>query len=101
MRSAKRARPAVGPPNRVEPSASGLSGGGRATADAEHQAAIDWLAAHPEALSAYEDQWVALAGGEIVGHGPSVIDAFQAAKERGYDDPLLVPVLPADVAFAA
>ena len=82
--------------NEAEP-----SGDERTAPQMDHQETADWLAAHPEVLDEYVDEWVALVGDQIVGHGPSVIDALRAARERGYDDPLLVPVLPPDVAFSA
>jgi Family of unknown function (DUF5678) len=66
----------------------------------DHQDSVDWLARHPEALNEYLDEWVALVGHEIVGHGPTMTDALRAARERGYADPLLVPVMPPEIEFA-
>lgn len=65
----------------------------------DHTATVEWLAHQPGLLDDYIDEWVAIVGHEIVAHAPSVIDAVREAKERGYDDPLLVPVTPPDVLF--
>jgi hypothetical protein len=69
----------------------------RGAARIDHQVTVDWLAAHPEALSSYEDEWVAMVGQQVVGHGPTTTEALAEARANGHDDPLLVPVLPRDV----
>lgn len=66
----------------------------RAAEQGERQRTADWALAHPEAFQDYMDEWVAMVGQEIVVHGPSMTDALEAAKARGYDDPLLVPMTP-------
>ena len=68
-----------------------------ASPDRDHDDTLEWLAQQPGLLDEYVDEWVAIVGHEIVAHAPSVIDAVREAKERGYDDPLLVPVMPPDV----
>jgi hypothetical protein len=65
----------------------------------DHQTELDWLQTNWGALEAYEDEWVTVAGQQIVGHGPTMTDALREARERGHDDPLLVPVMPADTIF--
>ena len=64
------------------------------TATNAHLAAMDWLGAHPEALADYEGEWVAIADERVIAHGESVTDVVRAAEQQGYDDPLLVPVMP-------
>ena len=66
----------------------------------DHQDSVEWLAQHPGVLAGYEDQWVALVGSTIVGHGPTMTDALRAARDHGHDDPLLVPVPPPEIIFA-
>ena len=75
----------VGMPRRAE---------GSTTIDATHLAAMEWMSDHPEALEDYVDEWVAIADERVVAHGPSVGDVIDEAKRQGFDDPLLVPVLP-------
>jgi len=64
------------------------------TPTAAHLAAMDWLDAHPEAAAGYQDQWIAVADGRILAHGESVVDVVREAERQGFDDPLLVPVMP-------
>jgi hypothetical protein len=61
-----------------------------------HQRTFLWLAEHPGYLAGYEGEWVAMVGPTIVGHSPEIGEAVGRAREAGFDDPLLVPVLPPD-----
>jgi uncharacterized protein DUF5678 len=63
-------------------------------ADSNHERAVDWLARHPGALTEYVGQWVAIDENGILAHSPSAVEVVRLAKERGNDDPLLVPVMP-------
>jgi hypothetical protein len=72
---------------------------GRIVARTDRDDTADWVLTHPELLHPYSDEWVAVVGHEVVAHGPSMSDALRAARERGYDDPLLVPVMPPDLIF--
>jgi hypothetical protein len=71
----------------------------RIIARTDHDDEADWVLTHPELLHPYSDEWVAVVGREVVAHGPSMSDALRAARDRGYDDPLLVPVMPPDLIF--
>ena len=62
--------------------------------ESTHKTELDWLTSHPGALAAFEDQWVAIAGERVVAHGESMVDVVREAKRQGFDDPLLVPVMP-------
>ena len=59
-----------------------------------HLAAMEWLTANPGALADYEDEWVAIADERVIAHGESMVDVMREARRQGYDDPLLVPVMP-------
>ena len=62
--------------------------------NAELDATQRWLAAHPEVLAGYEDEWVAVADERVIAHGKSVVEVEEEARRQGYDDPLMVPVMP-------
>ena len=53
-----------------------------------------WLAAHPEVLAGYENQWVAVADERVLAHGESMGEVEEEARRQGYDEALLVPVMP-------
>ena len=59
-----------------------------------HAETMRWLAAHPGLLTDYAGEWVALDRRTIVAHHPSIAEAVRQARERGVDDPFLVPVPP-------
>ena len=63
-------------------------------ADDMQDAALKWLDAHPGILAEYEGEWVAVVVGRILAHGESFGDVVDDAKRQGFDDPLLVPVMP-------
>lgn len=46
-----------------------------------------WLKAHREE---YADQYVALAGDVLVGHGPTIREAHEQARQKGVENPFLV-----------
>jgi hypothetical protein len=48
---------------------------------------LGWLKAHREE---YAGEYVALAGDVLVGHGRTIREAHDQAKERGFKDPFLV-----------
>lgn len=66
----------------------------RLSTDAELDATQRWLAAHPEVLEGFDDEWVAVADERVIAHGQSVVDVAAEARRQGYDDPLLVPIMP-------
>jgi hypothetical protein len=45
-------------------------------------------------LAPYDGEWVAVADERIVAHGEAFDAVAREAKRQGYDDPLLVPVMP-------
>jgi GNAT superfamily N-acetyltransferase len=61
-----------------------------ALADAE--ATASWLATQTGLLKDYAGQWVAMADRQIVAHDRSFLAALEQARDRGHDDPLMVPV---------
>ncbi len=61
---------------------------------AAHLAAMDWLDDHPDAAADYVGQWIAVADDRILAHGTEFDEVVRDAECQGYDDPLLVPVLP-------
>ena len=68
--------------------------GGIATGQSPNYATVEWLADHPEVLEEHVGKWVAVADQRVVAHGDSVVVVMHEAKQQGYDDPLLVPVMP-------
>ena len=62
--------------------------------ESTHKADLNWLTSHPGALADFEDQWVAIAGERVVAHGESMVDVVREAERQGFNDPLLVPVMP-------
>ena len=48
---------------------------------------LEWLKSHREE---YAGQYVALAGDVLVGHGPTIREAREQAKEKGVENPFLV-----------
>lgn len=48
---------------------------------------LEWLKAHREE---YAGQYVALAGAVLVGHGVTIREAHEQAKEKGVENPFLV-----------
>ncbi len=48
---------------------------------------LEWLKAHREE---YADQYVALAGDVLVGHGPTIREAHEQARQNGVENPFLV-----------
>ena len=53
-----------------------------------------WLATQPGLLASYAGEWVALDRRTIIAHDPSIAEVVRQARERGVDDPFLVPVPP-------
>ncbi len=64
------------------------------TITAAHEAAMQWVDSNSDALAGLVGQWVAVADGRVLSHGESFGDVVDEAKRQGYDDPLLVPVMP-------
>ena len=48
---------------------------------------LAWLKAHREE---YADQYLALAGDVLVGHGPTIREAHEQARQKGVENPFLV-----------
>jgi hypothetical protein len=48
---------------------------------------LEWLKAHREE---YADQYVALEGDVLVGHGPTIREAHEQASHKGVENPFLV-----------
>ncbi len=48
---------------------------------------LEWLKSHREE---YAGQYVALAGDVLVGHGPTIREAHEQAKQKGVENPFLV-----------
>jgi len=48
---------------------------------------LEWLKAHREE---YADQYVALDGDVLVGHGPTIREAHEQARHKGVENPFLV-----------
>lgn len=59
-----------------------------------HSDTMQWLASRPGLLTDCAGEWVALDRRTIVAHHPSIAEVVRQARERGVDDPLLVPVPP-------
>lgn len=57
------------------------------TTDEVRRRRLEWLKAHREE---YAEQYVALDGDRLVGHGSSIGEAHRQAKERGVPNPFLV-----------
>lgn len=55
--------------------------------DAIRERRLEWLKAHREE---YAGQYVALAGDVLVGHGRTIREAHEQAKEKGVENPFLV-----------
>lgn len=55
---------------------------------------VKWLATQPGLLAPYENEWVAVADERVLAHGASVGEVIEEARRQGYDDPLLIPVMP-------
>ena len=66
----------------------------RTATTSPHAETKQWLASRPGLLTDYAGEWVALEGRTIVAHDPSVVEVVRQARERGVDDPFLVPVPP-------
>ena len=67
----------------------------RLSTDAELDATQRWLAAHPEVLVGFQEgEWVAVADERVIAHSTSMEEVEEAARRQGYDDPLLVPIMP-------
>ena len=59
-----------------------------------HYATMKWMADHPEELEGYDEGWVAVGDQRVIAHGPSLDEVIRKAERQGFDDPLLVPVMP-------
>jgi hypothetical protein len=59
---------------------------------ADAEATASWLATQTGLLRDFAGQWVAVADRRIIAHDRSFLEALKRARERGYDDPLMVPV---------
>jgi hypothetical protein len=59
---------------------------------ADAEATASWLAVQTGLLRDFAGQWVAVADRLVVAHDRSFLKALEQARERGYDDPLMVPV---------
>lgn len=66
--------------------------------DATRARRLEWLKAHREE---YAGQYVALAGDVLVGHGRTIREAYDQAKDKGVENPFLVRLASeSDVLFA-
>jgi hypothetical protein len=65
-----------------------------AASDSPHTDTIRWLATQPGLLADLAGEWVALDQRTIIAHDPSIAEVVRLARERGVNDPLLVPVPP-------
>ena len=64
---------------------------------AELDATLHWLAAQPEVLHGLEEgEYAAVADERVLAHGKSLAAVIREARRQGYDDPLLVPIMPAE-----
>jgi len=59
---------------------------------ADAEATASWLATQTGLLQDFAGQWVAMANRQIVAHDQSFLSALKQAQDRGYDDPLMIPV---------
>jgi len=55
--------------------------------DGARERRLEWLKSHREE---YAGQYVALSGDTLVGHGPTIREAHEQAKQRGVENPFLV-----------
>lgn len=55
--------------------------------DEARERRLEWLKSHREE---YAGQYVALSGDVLVGHGPTIREAHEQAKQRGVENPFLV-----------
>jgi Family of unknown function (DUF5678) len=55
--------------------------------------AIEWLRLHSKE---YGGQWVALAGGRLIAHGPDAMEVYAAAEADGTYLPMITYIEPAD-----
>jgi hypothetical protein len=55
--------------------------------DGTRERRLEWLKSHREE---YAGQYVALAGDVLVGHGPTIREAHEQAKQKGVENPFLV-----------
>ena len=55
--------------------------------DETRERRLEWLKSHREE---YAGQYVALAGDVLVGHGPTIREAHEQAKQKGVENPFLV-----------
>jgi len=55
--------------------------------DEARERRLDWLKSHREE---YAGQYVALAGDMLVGHGPTIREAHEQARQQGVENPFLV-----------
>lgn len=61
-----------------------------------HKAALEWITANPTILNRYEaGTWLALDGPRVAATGSTTLEAANAARREGVEDPLLYPVLSA------
>jgi len=58
-----------------------------------HRQHLDWLKAHQ---TEYAEQYVALDGDRLVGHGSTLREAAEAARQQGIREPFLVYVFSPD-----
>jgi hypothetical protein len=78
------------PQIRAEPTGTGRN----ANEESPRDDMLEWLATQPGLLRAYQGEWVAFAGHDIVAHDPSFLKVMQQVDSLGVEDPLLVPVAP-------
>ena len=69
------------PQNRTQPTHSENGG------DEVRERRLVWLKSHREE---YAGQYVALAGDMLVGHGPTIREAHEQARQQGVENPFLV-----------
>ena len=55
-----------------------------------------WLAEHPEELTRYPGEFIAVAGGKVVAHGKVFADVLTEARNLGYE-PLMARGFSPDV----
>jgi hypothetical protein len=61
--------------------------------DDEHIVEMDWLADHAEIWEQYQEQWIAIAGEQIVAAGDDLLTVWHSAKQKA-DNPLFFLVPP-------
>ena len=61
--------------------------------DTTHDATLEWIENNPDALTGFEEGWIAVVPGRVVAHSPSAVEVARMAREAGVENPLLIPVM--------